>query len=248
MEWSKVMKVKQHLSVLMLAARSTVYKILGLFLLTAAAQGALFHFAFRRVSSGGFVGFEHLINESRIIVPGGACFVSLCLLLSLTGSEFGGSKVGYSLKRLSVKEETTAFWWAIYNSGCFFLFWVFQATMAFFLCRVYLARVEPSLVTRQTMFLAFYRNSFLHSLLPLDESSRFLRNIIFVLSLGVCTSLFSWYQRRGKMSGAILGLAAMVLVSFSKPIGHFASDMFVSIVALSIAVSSVAHMRREEGF
>ncbi len=241
------MKIRQHLSLLMLAARSTVYKMLGLFTLTAAAQGALFHLAFQRLSSGGFVGLEHLINESRIIVPSGACFVSLCVLLSLTGSEFGGSKMGYSLGRLSVKEETTAFWWAIYNSGCFLLFWAFQAATALFLCRMYVAKVDPSLLTRQTVFLAFYRNSFLHSLLPLKESSRFWRNIIFALSLGICAALFSWYQRRGKTSGAIFGLTAVVLVSFSKPIDHFASDMFLSIVALSMAVSTAAQMKREEG-
>ncbi len=240
------MKVKQHLSVLMLATKSTIYWVLGLVVFMAAVQGMLFHLALGKISPDLPQRLEEVVNTSRIVAVSGFCFVGLCTVLSLTGSEFGGSKVGYTLKRLSVRERTTALWWAGYNALCFSFFWASQTVIAFFLCRTYVGRMDPSLVTDQTVFLAFYRNNFLHSLLPLAETSRFLRNTVFALCLGICASSFSWRQRRGKFGMAVFALAHFVLVTFSKPLGSLESDIFTSIVALVLAAPSLGALSRKE--
>lgn len=240
--------MRQHLSVLMLAARSTIYKVLGLFAFTAMTEGALFYFALQKTLGDDPLGLEQLINESHIALVAGISFLLLCALLSLTGSESGGSKLRYTLQRLSVAEKTLVFWWSVYNSACFFLFWALHVVIALLLSRLYLAQMDAAYVSGQTILLGFYRNNFLHSLLPLAASSRYIRNAIFVLSLGINAAYFSYRQRRGKKGFAIVVLAMLVVVYFSETMGNFDSDLLLSLLALGFAAFAVLGIWKESGY
>ncbi len=240
--------MRQHLSVLMLAARSTIYKILGLFALAAIAEGALFYFALQKTLSGEHLGLEQLMSESRIALVSGVSFLLLCALLSLTGCEISGSKLRYTLQRLSVGEKTIVFWWAAYNAACFFLFWALHVVIALLLSRLYVARIDTAYVSGQTILLAFYRNNWLHSLLPLAETSRYLRNASFVLSLGVNAACFSYHQRRGEKGIAMVVLTMLVAVYFSRAVGSFGSDLLLSLTALGITASAVIGIWKERGY
>ena len=233
------MSMRQHLSVLMLAARSTIYKILGLFAFTAVAECALFYFALQKTLGGEPLALEQLMSESRIALVCGVSFLLLCALLSLTGCEIGGSKLRYTLQRLSIGEITIVFWWAVYNVACFFLFWALHVVIVLLLSRLYVARMDTAYVSGQTILLAFYRNNFLHSLLPLAETSRYIRNAIFVLSLGISAACFAYRQRRGEKVFAIVVLAMLVVVYFSKAMGNFGSDLLLSLTALGITGSAI---------
>lgn len=239
--------MRRHLSVLMLAVSSTIYQVLGLFVVMAVAEGAIFYWSLQRALAAGPIGLEQLISQSRIAAVSGVCFLLLCALLSLTGCEFGGGKLRYTLRRLAVREEATVFWWAGYNVVCFFLFWVVQLVIALLLCRLYLTRMDAAYVSDQTIFLACYRSNFLHSLLPLEETSRYLRNAMFILGLGVCTACFSFRQRRGEKGIAVVLLAVLGAVNFAKPMGSFGSDMFLAVVALGIAAVAAAGIWKEHG-
>jgi hypothetical protein len=103
--------MKRHLSVLMLAAGSTVYKIAGLLLAMAAAEGALFYITLKSLQ-GGPGSLEQVFTQSRIALVSGLFFLILCALLSLTWCELRGSRLRYTMGRLSVREETTAGWHA----------------------------------------------------------------------------------------------------------------------------------------
>lgn len=237
--------MKRHLSILMLAARSTIYKVLGVFAAMAAAEGALFWFALQKMSGGDPVGLEQLISQSRIPIVCGIGFLLLCALLSMTGSESGGGKLRYTVRRLSVREKALVFWWAGYYAVCFFLFWAVQLIIALLLCRLYVTQMDPAYVSGQTIFLAFYRSSFLHSLLPLEETSRYIRNGILILSLGICASCFSFRQRRGEKGIAVAVLAVVILVSFSTAMGSFAGDMLLSMTVICITAGAVSGIWKE---
>ncbi len=239
--------MRQHLSVLMLAARSTIYKVIALFVVMTAAQGTLFYLALQKVVDGEPLGLEQLINQSRIPVVGAVCFLFLSALLSLSGCETGGSKLRYTLQRLSISEKITVFWWAGYNVACFLLFWVVQLVIALLLCQLYVVRMDPTYVSGQTICLAFYRNNFLHSLLPLAETSRYIRNGILIFCLGISAACFSFRQRRGKIGIAVVAIGMMVVVSFSKPMGSFASDMLLSVLALSFTAGAMLGVWEERG-
>lgn len=178
-----------------------IYKILGLLFVMAVAEGTLFYFALNRTlvteNAGlGSTGLEQLFTRSWAALVCVVFFTVAIFLLILTGYEHG-SKQGYTLRRLSVSERSVFLWQAVYNTFCCFLFWAVLLGIALALCKLYVAKVGLEYVSGQTIFLAFYRNNFLHSLLPLEETSRYIRNVVLILGLGISSACFPFKQRRG---------------------------------------------------
>lgn len=229
--------MRKHLSVLMLIGRSTIYKILALFLLIACAQWLLFRFSLNFALDAADAGLEmtaleSVISHSRMAWAFAVCFVIMVVLLCMTGCEYG-SKQGYTLRRLSVSERSVFVWQSVYNIFCFFMLWAVQAMIAYVLCKLYIAKVDPKLTSVQTVYLTFYRNDFLHSILPLSMVSRWIRNILLVVCLGLAAAHFSYMQRRGKVGVTILAMSSLSLVFFSRGITSLGNDIL--IILLSIA-------------
>lgn len=226
--------MKKHLSVFMLMARSSIYKIFGLFALTAAVEGVLFWLTLRRDFAYGSFGLELVVEDSHISWVFGAGFLLMTLLLSLTGCE-GKSRCGYTLRRLSVSERWVFVWQCVYNVLCYLLLWAVQILTAIALCRLYEAKAAPEYVSGQTVFLAFYRSDFLHSLLPFEETVFWVRNAVFAVTLGICAARFPMAQRKGKRFTELIVLACGVLGLFSREIGAFGSCSFSIVFALFCA-------------
>lgn len=229
--------MRAHLSVFMLIARSTIYKILALLLLMAGAEWFLFRFALDAALSGagaglGMTPLEQVLANSRAAWAFAVCFVIATALLCLTGCEYGG-KPGYTLRRLSVSERSVFAWQCLYNILCFFMLWAFQVLISYALCKRYVAKVDPALTGAQTVFLAFYRSDFLHSLLPLSEMSRWIRNGLLLVCLGLAAAHFPYRQRRRKIGETVIAMAALTLVFFSRALGSFGNDLLV--ILLSVA-------------
>ena len=101
--------MKKHISVFMLMARSTIYKIVSLFAILAMIEGALFWKTLNNElvlygDGQGLKGLETIIAESGVPFACIAGLLLTALFLSLTGCEFG-SKQGYTLGRLSISYE-----------------------------------------------------------------------------------------------------------------------------------------------
>ncbi len=237
--------MKQHLSVLMLAARSTLFKIVGIFVLMAAAEGALFVVALRNAQAAELYGLEQTITQSRIALACGVGFLLVCTLLSLSGCELSGSKIGYTMGRLSIREETALFWWGVYNTLIFLIFWAVQLLIVLLLGRYYTLQADPAAVSDQTIFLAFYRQKFLHSLLPLDEVTRTVRNVVLIVCLGATSAFFSYRQRRGQKGVAVILLAALTFVGFSREMGSFGNDILIMFVALTVGLGALFNVNKE---
>lgn len=86
-------------------------------------------------------------------------------------------------------ERTLTLCWGGHNALCLLVFWGAQAAWALFLCRFAMAHAAQTPFNDMSLFLAFFRNGFLHSLLPLQEYSRAIRNGIFLLCLGLTAAL-----------------------------------------------------------
>lgn len=237
--------MKRHLSVLMLAARGTVYKFLGLLLMMAAAEGAMFTLALKRDWAENPAGLETLLMRSRVAWACAVCFLLLTALLCRSGCE-SGSRQGYTLRRLRVSGRAVFFWQSTYNTICFFIFWAAQLFIVLALCALYTLKADPASLTDQTVFLAFYRSGFLHSLLPLEEVSRYVRNVLLVLCLGVSAAAFPFRQRQNKIGGEVIALASLMLVFFSRDMGGFASDILISLLSLSAALEAASVVFRKE--
>ncbi len=231
--------MKKHLSVLMLFVRSSIYKLSTLLVLMTAAETVLFAIALKKLPDSMA---ETVFSHSRIGIVCGAAFVLYTAVLCLTGCEFG-SKQGYTLRRLRVSEWNIYFWQAGYNFCCYLIFWFVQLAAALLMCRLYMARGGGV----QDVFLVFYRNSFLHSLLPLDETSRYIRDLLLAAALGLETAYFPLCQRYGKPAISTGLMTGMTVVMFAGSMGSFGTDVMVILLSAVFAAVSVwgAYSRRE---
>ena len=150
----------------------------------------------------------------------------------------------YTLRRLRVDERTLTLCWGGHNALCLLVFWGAQAAWALFLCRFAMAHAAQTPFNDMSLFLAFFRNGFLHSLLPLQEYSRAIRNGIFLLCLGLTAACFSYQQRHGRRGFAILPLSVLTVVSFSQGFAMAETDIALSAVALFTAAGAVWNVWR----
>lgn len=237
--------MKKHLSVLMLMSRSTIYKILGILVIMTAVEGTLFYLTLRNMTAAEVVGLELVFQQSRILWVCALGYLLVTALLCLTGCEFSG-KQGYTLHRLSVSQRSVFLWQAFYNICCFFLFWAVQLFIVLALCRLYMEKIDPPAISNQTVFLAFYRNDFLHSLLPLADMSRYVRNIFLILGLGIASAYFPIRQRRGGTGVGIIVLSAVTLLFFSHSMGSLGNDILVIVFSIVTATMALYGALKEE--
>lgn len=236
--------MRRHASVLMLLSRGTIYRVLLLCAALAGAEVLLFSRALGRALAETSTGLEQVFADSGAVWVFGACFLLMIALLSAAGCEFGGRQ-GYTLRRLRVTEKSVFFSQAGYNAFCCLLLWAAQMFTALALCGLYLTRAAPEAVSGQTVFLAFYRSSFLHSLLPLSEGSRWVRNLALVLGLGICSAGFAYWQRRKKVSFLIFALTAAALFFFQRELGRFDLDGLLILLCTGLSVRMICAVLSE---
>ncbi len=233
--------MRQHLSVLTLLTRSTIYPIAVLLAVMAAVEAVLFSLA---MGANGTLSLTGMIRSSRIVWVFGAAFLLLTVLLCRTGCEFG-SRQGYTLRRLSISERAVFVWQWGYNTACYLLLWWWQALIAFALCLWYASQAGPELVGSQTIFLAFYRSGLLHSLIPLEEVSRWVRNGVMALGLGACAALEPFLQRRKGLPWEILAPVSLALLFFPMELGIWGLDAALALASLLSIVRAVYRMVEE---
>lgn len=234
--------MKRHLSIWMLMARSTICKVLGLLLALAAADGALFALTLRQGTS--ILGLEQVLTESHLSIVFGVCMVLLMAVLCLNGCEFS-AKQGYTLRRLRVSQRELFLWQAAHNAVCCFLLWAVQTLIVLALCRVYAAQ-DPDMVNSQTVFLAFYRVPFLHSLLPLADGWRYVRNAVLCAALGVCAAAFPVQQRQGNRGFAVVILTVLTVAFFCQSMAGGDFGMIgAAVVVVTVALFNVSEVLHE---
>lgn len=232
--------MKQHLSVLMLAIRSSFYKLLALLAVMAVSEGILFHFALENNQV-----LEYAFDDAYTRFLFLAGFAALCILLTLPGSERSGNKERYTLRRLGVSERAVVLWTWLGNACCILIFWAAQLAIVLLLCKYYTMSVGPGAFNSQTVFLAFYRSSFLHSLLPLAELTRWMRNIALVVCLGGSTAAAPCRMRRGETPFDTIVLMIASIVLFVRPVGSIWSDILLTGYAVCATAYAVWMCRKE---
>lgn len=198
--------MKRVTSVLLLLARSSIYKILAVLAVMAAAQTGLFVRAMRTAAAAqdGFL-LETAFARGGALYLFGAAALLITLLLAATGCE-GSSRCGYTLRRLQVGEKTVLLLQWGYNCLCYLILWGVQLAVALGLCMLWTARL-PDYATSQTVFLAFWRSEFLHPLLPLQDGAIWARNLLVLVTLAAAAAAYPYRQRRGKKTPTALVIA-----------------------------------------
>lgn len=227
--------MNKHSSVLWLMIQSTFTKIVGLLAGMVAVEFVLFWQAVLHMKSSNY-GLEQAISQGRIPWVAAAGLILMTALLCLTGAERSGGRTGYTLQRLAISEKSVFVWQAVYNASCYLLLWAVQVVAAVGLGHLYMKIADPAMVTGQTIFLAFYRSEFLHSLLPMAEMTRWLRNIALLVGLGMSSAYFTYAQRRRRGNGELLSLLGLTLLFFSASVGSRGNDRLLGLASLATIV------------
>ncbi|MBR2520810.1 MAG: hypothetical protein IKE62_01340 [Oscillospiraceae bacterium] len=225
--------MRQIFSLIMLWTRRSILRTAVLALLTAAAQTVLFALAMR---GGGSL--EDVLYKGRPGIAAAVGFLLLCAQLYLVGGNFG-SRQDYTLDRLAVgRGAGFACRWAA-SALCVFVFWGAQAAAALWLCRLYsLLGGSPG---PQAAVLAFYRNRFLHALLPLAERGGYVRNAFICAALGAESAGCGGKKR-------LFGIMPFaVLIWFRHPLGSLGLDVWICLFAAAVAAFSIFRLRSPHG-
>lgn len=241
--------MKKYLSVFGLFAQSSIYKILGIISLMVLAETGLFAYAFvPELSSESVSRFEHYIGISHIDLCLAVAFILITVVICLPGTEFG-SKVGYTLRRLSVSEKAVFFCQAIFNTISYLILWAVQVGILYAFSLWYTMKTPIEFVNNQSIFLAFYRSEFLHTILPLSEVMLWIRNILLFISLGFASAEFPYIQRRRKHSPFIVPLSIFMLLFFVTGIGgveNIVSSIFLFVIVVCKSLYDIYH--KEESY
>lgn len=223
--------MKKHSSVFMLMARSTIYRVMGLLILMAVAEAGLFWLRLQQGAIDGNFSLEAIISESRLSWACAAFFLFVNVILSWGSYTISDT---YTAARLSVSGKAVYLWQCIYNTLCYLLFWMVQILIGIGLCRLYEAMAPAEFVSNQTVFLAFYRSNFLHSFLPFEDTWVWVRNILLVVALGICSSRIPSKNRKIGIGSCFLIAATGVF--FVQGIGEAVALIIAAIVCAVPAV------------
>lgn len=155
--------------------------------------------------------------------------IMLMLYYALRGSK--GSRMDYTLRRLSLSEMTVTAVWALVFSGWFLLYWVFQIGLMFGMYAQYVSDYGGGW---NMLFVAAMRSDYFHYLLPLYEPWGFVRNIVMCLAFGSFTALGAQNARNGRWNPLCLAWLLMILWALLTPqeVAWQWQDITVSVCAL----------------
>lgn len=243
--------MKKHLSVFALMIRQSAVKMAVLVAVSLSAQLAAFLFTFKSALSKAEFGeimlpLESIIEKSKIKLIFGASFLILVLILCLV-CRSSSSKAVYTLRRLSVSRKSVVLWQTA--AGVFYCFILLSAQIAAVIAfsAVYVKYAPKEALSSQTVFLAFYKNSFLHALLPLEFYSVYLRNAVLIICISISTAVFCAYSQVGKISMQVFFITPLTVLCFCAALAQPGVDVAIIFYALWIIVWCVCDIFKKEG-
>lgn len=208
-------KIAPMLAVWALYVRSSFYKIL----LVLAGMVLTEELLFRRLGRD-MAGNPVPMTPEKMIE---GCFLKPVFLAALaftffillwTSSQRGDVKSSYTLLRLKITWRQQFALKTAYNALCLALVFAVQAAFAAALCLRYGELLPEEFTSPQLLFLVFYRNSFLHSLLPMAEAVIWVRNLLLLLAFGMEAS----WGIRGRNYLTSIALCAVTANWFAPPV------------------------------
>ncbi len=237
--------MKKYLSVFSLFIRSDFLKVILISITSLCVQLVMFLSKLDTTKQwdGTLLGIEPIIYESKAHIVFVAGLLLLSVVLSLFTRESSG-KSGYTIRRLSISEKKFLLLHSTYcflaitiyliinllGALCMFGFYTFSVSEATEL-------TYPGFISNQTIFLAFIRNDYLHNLMPVYNTLRILRNLIFICGTGFCCAALPYFQRRKKIAYEALLFLAITGFGYIYSWNEAETDFFLivcCIILLSI--------------
>lgn len=232
--------MKQICAVWMAALRPLIGKLAGLLFLLAAAETALVQWVLRTSPQtvGSFCDMLQFAHVAWVFL---AALALLCAALCLQGCQLSGGKMGYTLGRLPLRETAVTGLWALAHMGCIVILWAWQLALVCLFWRWYGRALPEGMAPNLLLAVSFYNSGFLHSLLPLADVLRHVRNVLWVLSMGAATASFGFFQRRDRGRGEALFLMILGMWNFRMGING-GMDFSFAVIGVIVLVCMVRRM------
>ena len=228
----------REISLWALLAKGSIYKVLTVLALMTAAEGCLFLNSLNRTlrqSPLVSAGFIPVFNYSGAVIVFLVAWYLIFIILYRCETENGGSRSGYTLDRLPVSDRRQMIVKLMYNILCFVLLFGVQAWIGLWMCRMYADQMPGELVSPQLAFLAFYQSSFLHNVLPLAESAKWVKNVLMILALSADLSV----ERKRRSFSTVGAFPALLIMWVSEDIGFHAVGIMADIVFITLIIVAV---------
>lgn len=236
--------MKKHLSVFGLFCRSTLFRLLVVSAAAVAAEICLFVKSVRQHPS---FGLEMALDDSGVMWVLCLWYVLFVAILCIPGSDFK-SRSGYTFRRLRISEKWVFVWQSVYNTLGFVMLWAIQIIAAYAICMIYMNIAPAEFLSEQTVFIAFYRSNLLHSILPLEETTKWAVNIIIIVSSGVSTAYFPFANRRGNFAIVTALEAIVAILSFVRELGYFGILPITLVFTTGVSLFNVFAWEEEEAY
>lgn len=239
----------REISLWALLAGGSIYKILTVLVILAVGQCALFYGSLtwqaeqNRLAEADFEtlfslsggnGFYLCAYEFLFL----AAFALIMFTLIRCETVNSGSIFYYTLRRLRVSQRHLFFVETVYNFLCFVLLFAVQICVILWMYRLYMNRIPGDPVSHQIAFLAFYRVPFLHNLLPLAETGKWVRNLLMLLAV----SMDAATEKAGQRKRGFQTWYCLVLVCtwwMVTDVGFHFTDVFMGTIFSIIILVSV---------
>lgn len=159
--------MRKNLSIIGLCLQGTLFRILGVLVIMMTAEIGIFYFklqSFDRVLP--------LFEDIADCLPIKLCWIFVLSYVVYAAFDFLTRKnnlmSAYTVARLSVKETTMYLMIALFNLFAIIIAWAVQVGTLILMGQIYIA-ANTAAPYSPVLFLAFYRSSFLHVLLPLGD-------------------------------------------------------------------------------
>ena len=248
--------MNRYLSTVGLYARSSLYKILLITLVTALLAGFLVYrypapqeiTKYYEDFNGNQVPYTYdtpylddVIGLSRAPVVCAVGFTAIVAVMCLTGCGYG-VKTDYTVRRLRVREKTACMLWAGYHAALLLFFWAVLALTLYGMMRLRCGMEAPDWYGAeagpQTMMMLCYTDTFLHHLFPMQDPAMWGSSVSSVLAVAFTTVLFSYRQRHGSFSPLVLLALGGTIGSFF--CGLMLSTTYVLLTLLLLGVAGAA--------
>ena len=242
--------MNRYLSTVGLYARSNLYKILLITLVTALLAGFLvYRYPTPQEITKYYYDFDgnpvpytyntpyldDVIGLSRAPVVCAVGFTAIVAVMCLTGCGYG-VKTDYTVRRLRVREKTACLLWAGYHAAMLLFFWAVLALTLYGVLLHSQGKVPEwyGQVGSQTMMMLCYTDTFLHHLVPLQDVAMWGLSVSSVLAVAFTTVLFSYRQRHGSFSPLLLLALGGTIGSFFCSFGEN-TNFLLMLLLLGVA-------------
>ncbi len=237
--------MKRYISVFEMIIRSSFYKVLGILASLSVLELGTFYIAMQQPLASIQPNLEELVDQSHFMYMFAIAYLLITVVLVLSGTNIG-SMQGYTLQRLRIKEKRVFLLQCIYNILCYVLLWATQVGVLLAASNYYMTHKTDAILTNQTVFLAFHRNDFMHSILPIQDTLNWVLLFAIIVCTGSFAADFTRMQRRGKVAWILIIFVAIAFVSFPRGLEEEPIILIIGMIAYSAFICLRNIFYREE--